>query len=557
MRINCLLSYLEICLEILVYTFPDVPPMDRQPFVGQQDNVQGQFPHHMFPPWPVHSPPGAVPVFQPYPVQGIPYYPTYPGNSPFMQPNFPPMEDPRLIAGQNMGLRRHSMDSGHSNAESRLQDEVDMERGGSQTGDRRKKGSRSGRQKSGKVVIRNINYITKTENSSGSGSDSYSASEIDEDEDNQESVKASKRRGPRKESSKKLNSSCEEETYHGKDADGGAWQAFQTCLLRDVDENRHAIDQDQFNTEKVDGTRRKKHVVDDPLVFNEREMHQVQGSRTIDMHSISNGLIRMPKTSDDNLLLSVREGQSGGGWSADNAQSLEVNAKVGGYKRAAGDDFIIPKQESQSGNSHPFSDIESTSGLGYSNNSLQRKLFHEMNDDSYILEYRSVHVNDAGNVERNAIDIDSEFPMVHQKEEKPSNDINSINYQPDVLSMMPERGAESGSMSYDPALDYEMQAQGTGALQSKNNELSADTKPGSKRLDKEPKSKPTPSSSDKRKTTGPVRRGKNSKPSPLDEARARAERLRNYKADLQKIKKEKVLTYIPTTPSHFHFIQLS
>ncbi|MCI84003.1 dentin sialophosphoprotein-like, partial [Trifolium medium] len=63
------------------------------------------------------------------------------------------------------------MDSRNSNneSESRSHDEVDMEREGSQTGDRRKKTSRSGRQKSGMVVIRNINYITKTENSSGSG----------------------------------------------------------------------------------------------------------------------------------------------------------------------------------------------------------------------------------------------------------------------------------------------------------------------------------------------------------------------------------------------------
>jgi hypothetical protein len=172
-----------------------------------------------------------------------------------------------------------------------------------------------------------------------------------------------------------------------------------------------------------------------------------------------------------------------------------------------------------------------------------------MNDDSYMLEHRSIQVNDAGNVDRNMIDIDSEFP-VRQKEEKPLNGINHMNYQLDELSMMPERGAEGGSMSYDPALDYEMQAQAGGALQDKNKEVLADAKPGSKRLDKEPKSKLTPNSSDKRKTVGPIRRGKPSKLSPLEEARARAESLRNYKADLQKMKKEKVLTPTPSLPSH-------
>ncbi|XP_020204291.1 COP1-interacting protein 7 [Cajanus cajan] len=527
-------SHTELDSESNGKTSSDVPPMDRQPSVGNQDNIQGQFPHHMFPPWPVHSPPGTVPVFQPYPVQGIPYYQAYPGNGPFMQPNYSPMEDPRLIAGQNNGRRRHSMDSRHSNTESG--EEVDMEREGSQTGDRRKKDRRSGRQKSGMVVIRNINYITKPENSSGSGSYSDSASETDED--NQESVKSSKRRENRKESSKKLESSDREETENGKDADGGHWQAFQNCLLRDVDEDRHTTDQDQFDLEKMNDVRRKQHVaVNDPLVFDERGMHEVQGSSAIDMHSISKGLTHMPKTSNDDLLLSARAGQSGNGGSADDVQSLEVNGKRSVYRRASHDDFIIPKQESQFGNAYPSANIENT--LGYSNQKLERKLFHDMNDDSYILEHRSIEVNDAGNVERNAIDMDSEFPMGQHKEEKSSDEINRISYEPDELSMLPERGAERGSMSYDPALDYEMQAQAGGTLQNKNKEVVMEAKPGSKKLDKEPKSKLTLNNSDKRKTGGPIRRGRSSKLNPLDEARARAESLRNYKADLQKLKKEK------------------
>ena len=68
-------------------------------------------------------------------------------------------------------------------------------------------------------------------------------------------------------------------------------------------------------------------------------------------------------------------------------------------------------------------------------------------------------------------------------------------------------------------------------------------------------------SSDK-KIGGPIRRGKPSKLSPLDEARTRAEKLRSYKADLQKMKKEKVIYHFPicfafsqskftkTSPSH-------
>ncbi|KAI4318050.1 hypothetical protein L6164_025859 [Bauhinia variegata] len=523
----------------------EMSPVDRQPSLGTPENDPGQFPHHMYPPWPIHSPPGTFPVFQPCPVQGIPYYQNYPGNSPYMQPIYPPMEDPRLNGSQSNGRRRHSMHGRYSHTESEMwdvdaskSDDMDMENQGSLTEERHKKGSRSSRQKSGKVVIRNINFITKTENSSGSGSCSDSASETDEDKDAQGSVKTSKRRGSSKESSKKLNSSDKEETDYGKDTDGVHWQAFQSCLLRDVDEDKNAFDQDQFELKRGDHMRRKRNVAgNDPLVFSERDISQIQGDDTIDIHSISRGLTHMPKASADELLLPGRLGQSGDR-SVDDVQYSEIEGKRGVIRRTANDDFMILKQEGQSGNAHASSDLMAVNGLGYSNNNLERKLSHDVNDDSYIFEYRSTQVNDTANNERNAIDMDSEFPMMHQKAEKWSNEIN---YEPDELNLMPERNAESESIGYDPALDYEMQAQAIiGALQdNKNKEVSPDTKPGPKKLNKEQRSKITPNTADQRKPVGPIRRGKTSKLSPLDDARARAESLRNYKADLQKIKKQK------------------
>ncbi|KAL2991596.1 hypothetical protein AAZX31_10G004100 [Glycine max] len=476
-------SHTEMDSESNGKTNSDVFSMDRQPTAGYQDNVQGHFPNNGFSSWPVHSSPGALPMFQPYPVQGIPYYQTYPANSPFMQP----------VCSTPIGHRRHSMDNGQL-TESEIRDEMDMERERSLTGERRKKAGRSSRQKSGMVVIRNINYITKTERSLGSGSCSDYSSESDGDKVSHESVKTSKRRGSSDKSFKRLNSSDKEVTDSGKDADEGQWLAFQNCLLRGVDEDRRAIDQGQF-----DQVRRKKHVaVNDPIDFTEQNRHEAQGGGAIDMHSIRKGLACMPRSSNDDFLLS-RSGQS-------------VN-----------------------GNLHSSSDVASVNGQDCSSNKLERKLFHDTNNDSYI-----VRVKDSGNFERNAIDMDSEFPKVNRKEEKTSN------YQPDELSLMPERGAEKGSVGYGPALDYEMQAQaGSGALQDKKNKgLLAHTKPRSKMLDKNLKSKSTPNSSDVKKIVGPIRRGKTNKPSPLDEARARAERLRNYKADLQKLKKEKVI-YIP------------
>ncbi|KAL2991604.1 hypothetical protein AAZX31_10G004100 [Glycine max] len=395
---------------------------------------------------------------------------------------------PQPVCSTPIGHRRHSMDNGQL-TESEIRDEMDMERERSLTGERRKKAGRSSRQKSGMVVIRNINYITKTERSLGSGSCSDYSSESDGDKVSHESVKTSKRRGSSDKSFKRLNSSDKEVTDSGKDADEGQWLAFQNCLLRGVDEDRRAIDQGQF-----DQVRRKKHVaVNDPIDFTEQNRHEAQGGGAIDMHSIRKGLACMPRSSNDDFLLS-RSGQS-------------VN-----------------------GNLHSSSDVASVNGQDCSSNKLERKLFHDTNNDSYI-----VRVKDSGNFERNAIDMDSEFPKVNRKEEKTSN------YQPDELSLMPERGAEKGSVGYGPALDYEMQAQaGSGALQDKKNKgLLAHTKPRSKMLDKNLKSKSTPNSSDVKKIVGPIRRGKTNKPSPLDEARARAERLRNYKADLQKLKKEK------------------
>ena len=67
-------------------------------------------------------------------------------------------------------------------------------------------------------------------------------------------------------------------------------------------------------------------------------MHEVQGSSAIDMHSISKGLTHMPKTSNDDLLLSASAGQSGDGWSGDDVQSLEANGKRdrGGTRKGKG-----------------------------------------------------------------------------------------------------------------------------------------------------------------------------------------------------------------------------
>ncbi|KAM3756091.1 hypothetical protein ACB098_02G086600 [Castanea mollissima] len=528
----------------------DKPPADYQPPPG---HFQGQFPHHMFPSWPLHSPPGAPPVYPAYPMQGMPYYQNYPGNGPYFQPPYPSVSDPRLNGGQRMGRRRHSMDSRDSNTEletwemdaskTRSQDEVELENEASQTRESRK-GSRSGKKQSGMVVIRNINYITsKRRNSSDSESQSASDAETDEevgdleasslDARRMDSQRSSNRKGKHTKSMDKLNSS---DAAHGKDVDGGHWQAFQNYLLRDDDEDKRAVDQGMFAMEKeVQAKRRQNTIGDDPLAFSGQDKGEIQEGNMIDMHKISRKMTYMHKDSNNELLISRRNGQPGDGRRSMGVQSTELDGRRGGYRRTGNDDFMIRSQlDYTSSTSDPL-----VNGFDRINNNLDRKSSHDMDDDSYIVALRANSLDQVGNNERNAIDVDSEFPSASQLAESVSNRVGSqVNYEPDELSLMPERGIEKESIGYDPALDYEMQIQAKDGASLDKKNVEVEIKQGSKKSEKERKSRLTPDASDK-KTGGPIRKGKPSKLSPLDEARARAEKLRTFKADLQKMKKEK------------------
>ncbi|KAK3190352.1 hypothetical protein Dsin_029913 [Dipteronia sinensis] len=515
----------------------DKPPMDHQP-PGHQEYFQGQFPHNMFPPWPIHSPPGAPPAFQGYPMQGVPYYQNYPANGPYFQPPYPSMEDPRCNSGQRIG-RRHSMDSSNTvletwemdGSKARSQDDVelDMETSG-------KKASRSGKKQSGMVVIRNINYITsKRQDSSASESQSASNSELDgEDEDIQSSTPEKKHKGALR-SSKRRESHIQsdmEGTVNRKQEDGGQWQAFQNYLLKDADEEERAVDKGMFAMERDIRARRRQNTVgDDPLLSNGRDMGEYHQGNVMDVHKVSGKIARMPKASSDELLISGRVSQSGDGRrfvdGQMDLQSTEIDGKRGVY-RATNDDFMIHRRENQSGIRNSPSDMLPVNGFGGSTNNLDRRSPQNMDDDSYIMSLRSLSLDHVEANGRNAIDMDAEVPTSRQKTEN-----NQVSYEPDELSLMPERGPEKGSNGYDPALDYEIQAHG-----KKNKDGVTDVKQVLKKSDKGQKSK-LMDTSDKKKNGGPIRKGKPSKLSPLEEARARAEKLRTYKADLQKMKKQK------------------
>ncbi|KAH9764311.1 COP1-interacting protein-like protein [Citrus sinensis] len=525
------------------------PTINQQP-AGNQEYLQGQFPHSMFPPWPIHSPPGALPVFQGYPMQGMAYYPA---NSGYFHPPYPPMEDPRQNAGQRMRQRRHSMDSGDSNTELQTwemdaskvksQDDAELDRESS-----RKKASRSGKKQSGKVVIRNINYITANrQNSSGSESQSASNSETDEEDGDTEvstpkmKHKSSSRSSKIKESHIKSgdasNSFNMEGTGKMKEEDGGQWHAFQNYLLRGADEEDRAVDKGMFAMEKgVRARRRQSTVGDDPLISNGRDAGEYHQENIADIDKFSGKIARMPKTSNDELLISGRVGQSGDGRRFTdgqiNLQSTEIDGRRGGYRRTTTDDFIIHRQSALANSP---SDSLAVNRFERVTNNWDRSSSNNMDDDSYIVPLRSVLPDEVVTDGRNAIDMDSEFPSSYQKSENTSN--RAFGYEPDELTLLPERGAEKGLIGYDPALDYEMQAEGA-SQNKKNKQSETDVKQGSKKIDKDRKSK-LMDTSDKKKIVGPIRKGKPSKLSPLDEARVRAEKLRTFKADMQKLKKQK------------------
>ncbi|XP_022722369.1 COP1-interacting protein 7-like isoform X2 [Durio zibethinus] len=528
------------------------PPIDQQT-PDHQEYYKGQFPHPMFPPWHKHSPPGDVPTFQGYPMQGMPYYPNHPGGSPFFQRPYPSMEDPRFSVGQRI-LKRHSMDGrdSHNGSDTwereraKSQHDEELENETSLSPKSRKKSSRSGKKQSGMVVIRNINYISsKRQNSSGSDSWLHSGSEMDEDDGDTEhknSLRSSKGKGSQIKSVDGMNSFDTEETVPGKKIDGGQWQAFQNYLLRDAVEEEHRTDQGMFSVEKeVQGKRRPNGVGEDPLVFGGRKMGQFKGGNKTDMHKISSSGFRMPKASDDQSLISRRGGHSADGKIFMDGQMDLNSTEIDGrrvYRRTTNDDFIIDRQQIQSDFMNSPSDPLAVNGFERSSDSLERKSSNNINDDSYIVPFRSTSVTQVGIDDRNVINMDSEFLSL-QKAENISDRVESqVNYEPDDLSLMPNRGMlEMGSIGYDPALDYEMQVHAVDgiSLDKKNKESML----GSKESDKVRKSKLIADPSDKKKAVGPIRKRKPSKLSPLDEAKAQAERLRTYKADLQKMKKEK------------------
>ncbi|GMP77517.1 hypothetical protein CsSME_00033771 [Camellia sinensis var. sinensis] len=279
-----------------------------------------------------------------------------------------------------------------------------------------------------------------------------------------------------------------------------------------------------------------------------RDSTEAQDGRITEFHKASGNVARMLRASNDEGLISRGEGHYGDGiGSTDDQMDIqftETNRRKVLYRNNANDDFMIVGRENQS-HFLSSSDPLVVNGFTRATNNLDGSSPQDMIDESFIVPFRSMSLDHVGTNDRTAIDMDSELPSTMQRSEYSSNRTgNQINYEPDDLSFMPECGTAKMTTGYDPALDYEMQAhvEDAASLDNKNKEVVVDVKQGSKKSDKDRKSKFAPDALDK-KTVGPIRKGKTSKMRPLEDARARAEKLRAFKADIQKMKKNKEEEY--------------
>lgn len=477
---------------------------------GQQEYFQGQFPHLVFPSWPMNNPPGAQPVFPAYPVQGMPYYPTYAGSGPFFQPPHWPMEHTSSDFGHQSGHRKQSSDGRDNNTGSEMSDIErtrsldDMEMQAEFPDSRRphRKNGGSNKKQSGMVVIRNINYITSKEKKSGDESNSDSDSDTNGEYQNsngdgldvihQNGNRSLRNKGSHMNSMDNLSFNNVVSNF-GKDADDTHWQAFQNCLLREGDEHASA---DNKGMLAMDNTikRRANTMGADPLVHGSQDRGAIQDGRINGIHKIDERAFPMSRGSDD---------------------------------------FIIGSRQNQQKFRNSLGALD-VNGFEVATNQMDREFSQGMTDESLIVPFRTMSIDLVGGRDRSAIDIGSEIPSAHQ-----NLDVrNVVDYEPDGLSLMPERGTEKRSIGYDLTLDYEMQFCAESSRGKGKKEVT-DAKGGLRKLDKDKRLKVNSDPLSKQRTGGPLRKSKSSKMSPLEDARARAEKLRSYKADLQKIKKEK------------------
>ncbi|XP_066380520.1 COP1-interacting protein 7-like [Miscanthus floridulus] len=493
---------------------------------ADQKSSQQMGSHATYPPWAMH-PSGAV-VYPPYPMHGMPFYP---GVNPYYPP-YPPVDDPRYHYSGRKSSRKHSSDSKDSETLDVESDHSSSDRGSSQGRKSHRKGKRSGKKKPSVVVIKNVNVTSKKHGSSES--ESQSSSEV-ESADSVNSHSKSRERKHKSTSSKKKEGRrtifdlgdeySKDETSNGHDAEQGNWSAFQNFLLR-AEEKTRSSDADLFAGEKEPPSRRKQNVnTADPILLADRDGGNVYERNKVGFDS-ANGRTRAIRVmSNDELIM------SGEGRSYMDGEIKEIEAGGGRYRRGTGDDFMVYGQGSQI-DRHSL--LDPLAEAQYKNPVQQDKNRNGVADESFMIPLRSSSQDNIGAESRTTIDIDVELPSRIQKasDEKAGH---QLFYEPDEL--VPERGFEDVSFGYDPAMDYDSHMQTTVKVEdAKTEDVVPVTEGDVQKVEKE-KPRNAKDGSDKRRKDALLRR-LSAPRTPLNDAQKRAQNLRAYKADLQKLKKE-------------------
>ncbi|CAD6225860.1 unnamed protein product [Miscanthus lutarioriparius] len=465
---------------------------------ADQKSSQQMGSHATYPPWAMH-PSGAV-VYPPYPMQGMPFYP---GVNPYYPP-YPPVDDPRYHYSGRKSSRKHSSDSKDSETLDVESDHSSSDRGSSHGRKSHRKGKRSGKKKPSVVVIKNVNVTSKKHGSSES--ESQSSSEV-ESADSDNSHSKSRERKHKSTSSKKR-------------------RVGELLLTREMSIARMKRQMATMLNKKEPPSRRKQNVnTADPILLADRDGGNVYERNKVGFDS-ANGRTRAIRVmSNDELIM------SGEGRSYMDGEIKEIEAGGGRYRRGTGDDFMVYGQGSQI-DRHSL--LDPLAEAQYKNPVQQDKNRNGVADESFMIPLRSSSQDNIGAESRTTIDIDVELPSRIQKasDEKAGH---QLFYEPDEL--VPERGFEDVSFGYDPAMDYDSHVQIAVKVEdAKTEDVVPVTEGDVQKVEKE-KPRNAKDGSDKRRKDALLRR-LSAPRTPLNDAQKRAQNLRAYKADLQKLKKE-------------------
>ncbi|KAH7277510.1 hypothetical protein KP509_39G054700 [Ceratopteris richardii] len=210
-----------------------------------------------------------------------------------------------------------------------------------------------------------------------------------------------------------------------------------------------------------------------------------------------------------------------------------------------------------SGRSATMSKGHETMDFDYDLSSKERENFQQsekLPDDSFIVLERPIEKESTIRDWRMSLNLESEMPINQNPDASESSAPGMRNTEPDDLFMVQDRISDTYRKSWNSPLDYDMQVLASDLINHGNcredNEIvtagdgsvleedeERPSEPVTKKLsEKDAKEKSMKEMLQKRKS---VAGGRPGRPNPLAEAQLRAEKLRQYKAGLQKSKKEK------------------